>query len=525
MQINTEKQNALLQIALRRRDMLSLLGAGTLMTAGSDATAQRTPLKGGVLRVSSLANPSSLDPMTGGSGVDHIYLYTIFDTLTEFDFETLGAKPGMASWAFPNLNTMVLTLKTGIKFHDGTACDAQAVKFNLDRARTDVRSSVKSDVSNISAVEVTGPLEVKLTLSQPDAALPGIFADRAGMMMSPTAVQKLGNAHDRNPVGCGPWKFVSWADNQSVVVMRNEGYWKPGQPYLDGIEMSIIPELATGLRSVVANQNHLVYGLSPRMTPLLERAKNVTLVRGPSLFHHMIYLNYGRAPLNNVKVRQAINYAIDRRAFVTATMGGIGEIATQNLPSTHWAYDKTLANMYPHDPARVKKLLAEAGFPDGLDITIACWNDQDSARRREVIEAQLAAVGIRCKFTAGTITEVSNQFFGPEKKFDAYLAAWSGRPDPSMTYSSLFGKAAYYNASRLEGSDELATLLQHSRLKEDQGFRTQVFAKIQRQVMELGLNVPIAFNPDLAAVAKDVQGYRPNLLGKPKFNGVWLATK
>jgi len=127
MQIITEKQNALLQIALRRRDMLSLLGAGTLMAAGSDATAQRTPLKGGVLRVSSLANPSSLDPVTGGSGVDHIYLYAIFDTLTEFDFETLGAKPGMASWAFPNLNTMVLTLKTGIKFHDGTACDAQAV--------------------------------------------------------------------------------------------------------------------------------------------------------------------------------------------------------------------------------------------------------------------------------------------------------------------------------------------------------------------------------------------------------------
>lgn len=510
-------------IALHRRDALALLaGAAGAGVMNVPVFAQEAAHKGGILKVSAAANPSSLDPMTGGSGADHSFLWTIYDTLVEWDYDTLKPKPGIAKWAYADPKTMVLDIQPNVTFHDGTACDAAAVKFNIDRLREDQRSNVKADLASVASAEATGSLQVTLRLNNPDTALPAIFSDRAGMMVSPKAAKAAGAEFDRKPVGAGPWSFVSWADNQSMVVKRNEKYWRADRPYLDGIEFAIIPEIATGLRSVVAGQNDLIYQVAARQKPIIDRAKNLTAVTHPTLYCIQIYFNYARAPLDNPKVRQAINFAVDRDSFVKATLGGLGEPATMALPSTHWAYDKSVAALYPHDPARAKKLLAEAGFPNGLDLTIGGYTDQDSVRRGEVVLDQLGKVGIRLKFTNGSIPEISAQFFGNEKKFDALLSAWTGRPDPSMTYSLMFGKGAYYNAGRSEASAELSALLQESRASEDLATRAQVFAKIQRIVMEQALVAPLAFQFELDALSERTKGYRPNLLGKPKFEDVWL---
>lgn len=506
----------------RRRDALGLLAITLAGTTGLPAFAQGAAKRGGVLKISAPANPSSLDPATGGAGTDHSFLWTIYDTLVEWDYDTLKPKPGMAEWSFPDTTSMVLKLKPGILFHDGTPCDAAAVKFNIDRNRGDAVSNLKADLTSVSAVEVTSPTSLKLTLTQLDAALPAILSDRAGMMVSPTAVKALGKEHDRKPVGAGPWKFVSWADNQSMVVTRNAQYWRPGLPHLDGIEFAIIPELATGLRSVVSKQNQLAYFLSARFRPIVEREKSLVLVTAPTLYCLQLYFNHARAPLDNPKLRQAINFALDRDSFVKASLNGLGEPARMNLPSTHWAYDKAVAGLYPHDPDRAKKLMAEGGLGSGVDITMGNYTDQDSVRRGEIVMEQLGKIGIRIKLSAGTIPEISGQFFGTEKKFDMLLSAWTGRPDPSMTYSLMYAKGAYYNAGRNEFSPELSALLQESRSKEDLDFRRGVFAKIQRTVMENALVAPLAFQSEMDALAAQVKGYKPDLLGKPKFNDVWL---
>jgi peptide/nickel transport system substrate-binding protein len=324
--------------------------------------------------------------------------------------------------------------------------------------------------------------------------------------------------------GAGPWKFVSWADNDKIVLTRNESYWKPNKPYTDGVEILIIPDQATGLRSVTSGQNHMIYNLSSRYKPLVDKAKNLTVATSPTLYCFQIYFNYSRAPLDNVKVRQAINLAIDRPAFLRATLGGVGEPAYMLMPSSHWAHDKQVAALYPYDPARAKKLLAEAGLANGLEISMGSYNDQDSVRRAEVIMEMLGKAGIRVKLTNGSIAEISGQFFGTEKKFDALLSAWTGRPDPSMTYSLGFAKGAYYNAGRSEASPELTALLQESRTREDLEFRKQVFSKIQRIVMEQALVAPLAFRAELVASTQQVKGFKANLLGKPKFDDVWLAS-
>src|SRR6202163_2566303 len=232
-----------------RREAMALMTAALAGAAfGGHAFAQGAPKRGGILRISAPANPSSLDPATGGAGSDHAFLFTIYDTLTEWDFETLKPKPGLAeSWSFTDPTTLVLNIRAGITFHDGTPLDAEAVKFNLERNKSDQKSNIKADLASMASSEITGPMQVTLKLNTPDAALPGILSDRAGMMVSPTAL-KAGAAGNvaRTPVGAGAYAFVNWADGERIVVKRNEKYWKRERPYPDGIEFAIISELTTG---------------------------------------------------------------------------------------------------------------------------------------------------------------------------------------------------------------------------------------------------------------------------------------
>lgn len=508
---------------LSRRDILALAGVAALAGPSSlSAFAQGAAKKGGLLKVASPSNPSSLDPATGGSGFDHSFLWTIYDTLIEWDYDTLKPKPGLANWSFPEPTKMVLDIQKGVTFQDGTALDAEAVKFNLERSRQDARSNIKADMESVDSVEVTGPLQVTLKLKSPDAALPAILSDRAGMMASPTNIKALGQDTNRKPVGAGPWKFVSWTDNDKVVVTRNENYWRGGRPYLDGIEFSIVPESATALRAASAGQLDMAYLLPARLKPIIERSKTLQIVAAPTLFCQQLYLNYGRAPLSDVRVRQALNFAVNREDYVRATMGGLGEPAAMQLPKAHWAYDASVAKLYPFNPDRARALLAEAGFKDGIDLHIGSYTDQDSVLRSELIESQLKAVGFRVRYTRGTLPEITAQFMGNEKRFDALLSLWTGRPDPSMTYSLVFGAGAYYNASR-EADPQLMALLRESRETDDNTKRAAVFSKLQRFVMEQALSVPIAFQYELDAIAERAKGYQPNLIGKPKLENMHIA--
>lgn len=510
-----------------RREVMALIsGALAGATLGGEAFAQGTPKRGGILRISAPANPSSLDPATGGAGSDHAFLFTMYDTLTEWDFETLKPKPGLAeSWSFTDPTTLVLNIRSGVTFHDGTPLDAEAVKFNLERNKSDPKSNIKADLAAMESAAVTGPMQVTLKLSTPDAALPGILSDRAGMMVSPTALKasSAGNVA-RTPVGAGAYAFVSWADGEKIVIKRNEKYWKPNRPYPDGIEFSIIPELTTGSRSVTAGQNDLMYQLPPRQKAIVERASSIKIFNGPTLYVFQIFLNWAKPPFDNIKVRQAFNFAIDRETFVKAALAGLAEPAYMNLPKAHWAYDKSVAGLYPYDPDKAKKLLAEAGVKDGLPIELVGYPDQDSVQRQEILIEQFRKAGMNVRFLNAPIAEASAAFFGAEKRGSGILAAWTGRPDPSLTYSLMFTKDAYYNGGRGAVPPELEAAIKESRASEDIELRRKAFATVQRLVMENAFVAPLAFQFELVAMNKKVQGYRPNLLGKPKYDDVWLES-
>lgn len=524
--MNKKQLNAIDNLPpLRRRQVLAGLASlgGLAAVGGMPRSAQAAG--DNVLRVRANANPSSLDPATGGSGADHIFLYNFYDTLVDWDNATLSPKPGLVTeWTFSDPKTLVLKLQEGVTFHDGTDFDAQAVKFNLDRNRTAAISNVKQDVANIEDVEITDPLTVTLRLSAPDTALPLILSDRAGMMVSPSALGNDPEANmDRAPVGTGPWMFSSWTDGDRVVGKKFDGHWRDGIPATDGIEMLVIPEEATGLRAVQSGQVHIAAQLSERQAMLVDKAPNLTLFSGPTLYIHQFFVNSARGPLRDVRVRRALSLAIDREGFVAATQANVGEPAFMNLPKAHWAWSETAAKLTVFDPEQAKALLTEAGYADGFDLDLRGTPDQGSVQRQEVLLAQWAKIGVRARFTNAPISESAGRYFGEEKQGDMLLAAWTGRPDPSLTYSLLYATESYYNAGRVAPPEGFDAAMQASRESSDQDERAAALDKVQQLVMEAQLSIPLSVRYEVDAATSDVQDFEVNLLGKAKFRDVKLG--
>jgi ABC-type transport system substrate-binding protein len=496
-------------------------GPGTTAAGGGGGTETTVPAVGGTLRVVHPTAPTTLDPAAGNSGYDHIYLYPMFDTLVNWTEETLEATPGLAkSWEYTAPQTLVFTLNEGVTFHDGTPFNAEAVKKNLERAKTWEKSNIKGDLATIDTVEVVSEYVVQLNLNSPDSALPLILSDRAGMMVSPTAWEADPEGFGSKPVGTGPFIFREFRTGELVSMDRYEDYWGE-KAYLDAIEFSIIIDRDTGINAVVSGEQDFTFNVPPNKLSRVQNQQNLVVDLSPGLFHYEFYVNLGRAPFDDVRVREAMAIAIDRDAFVAATQEGTGEPAWGPLPSSHWAYAKSLEPTFAYNPERAKQLLAEAGYPNGLTIEVVSWTDEPSVRRAEVLQAQFAAVGITMNVVTTEVPQATASFFN-DKRYDAYLAAWTGRPDPALTYTLVFSKNGYFNTAGVE-TPGLEDAIKASRSVADQTERAKAFLEVERIVSENVLYIPIAFPPDFAVYSTKVGNYTPNLLAKPKLNYVTLT--
>jgi ABC-type transport system substrate-binding protein len=511
------------RLALDRRDLMmgTAAAAGALLLPAG-TLAQGTPRKGGVLRVAMPYNPGSVDPMTGRNLTDFNVLYGVFDALIDFEPLTLELKPGLAkSWKITDLKTLVLDLVDGVTFHDGSPFNAEVVKFNLDRYKNDPRSNVKSDLSSVDKVEVTGPSQVTIRLNKPNVGLPVILTNRVGLMVSPKAIQEKGPNVDRTPVGTGPFKFVSWQDNDNFVLTRNENYWKPGLPYLDGLNMRIISELNTVARTVTSGETDVALNLQPQQKAVADRASGVVTKTFPSLVPYGIFLNYSRPPLDDVRVRQALNYAINRDEVNKVAALGLGQVSSAIISKAHWACDPATANYYTYDVDKAKKLLAEAGHADGLEIESVGWPDQTAMQRQELIISQLAKAGIRVKLTALS-PQQAVQAFMIERKGAMFISPSSPFADPSQFYENLFGKDALRNAGRVE-LPGFRELLDATMDTPEQTARKAAFAKLQKFVVEQALQVVQFIAPAIVVMSPKVQNYQDGLPATPKFTEVWLS--
>jgi peptide/nickel transport system substrate-binding protein len=497
--------------------------ATTPASAGTTAQAAGAPQKGGTLRVGLSVDVATLDPHLSGSKFDRQVYHNLFDPLFILD-EKLNIQPNLVeSYQTPDPQSLVLKLRSGVKFHDGTDLNADAVRFNFDRMANDPKSVRKGEVANIGSTEVVDPLTLKINLKQPDSTLLATLTDRAGMMISPAVVEKLGADLGNNATGAGtgPYQFVEWVPDDHVLLKRNDSYWNTSVgPYLDQIRYRPIPDDTVKLQSLQNNEIDVLDYLAPRNVSIAKSDSSLVVIDVPSLAAFWFTLNTTKAPFNDKNLRLALTYALDVDALVKAVYLGVGVAANGPISPASWAYDNTLKPVQ-RDLDKAKQYLAAAGQPNGFSFNFEVVNVPISIQEGEVVKAQLAEAGITCNVVqvdgARQLTDGNN------KTYDMTSYDWSGRPDPDGNTYQFFHTTpgVSLNWSGIS-NPQLDQLLEQTRQVSDHAQRKQLYTQA---IQILNAEAPAVWEihpVEPKALSPRLQGYTPIPDGMLRFKDVWL---
>lgn len=466
------------------------------------AEAQTPP---GVLVVGQIAEPKSLDPAAVTAVNDFRILMNVYDGLVRYKDGTLEVEPALAeSWTISDDGTVyTFNLREGVTFHDGTPLNAEAVKYNFDRMLDENHPQHDTGpfplaffFSAVEEVEVVDDLTVKFTLNAPYAPFLSNLAYPTGLIVSPTAVQENGADFGRNPVGTGPFKFAEWESNAKVVVVRNDDYWEDPAK-LEAVVFRPITDANTRVAELMAGGIDLMVEVPPdSLTQLSGDANfNVYEQAGPHLW--FLILNLKEGPFQDKRVRQAINYAIDKKALVENVLQGTAEVAAGPTPPAFaWAYNEQL-QPYPHDVEKARQLIKEAGA-EGAEVTFYVTEGGsgmlDPVPMGAAIQADLAQVGL----TVAIETYEWNTFLGKvnpglEGKADMAEMAWMTNDPDTLPYLALRTDAwpdkggfnsGYYS------NPEVDKLLEAARSATDQAERARLYREMQEIVYD---DAPWAF--------------------------------
>jgi len=290
--------------------------------------------------------------------------------------------------------TWTITLKEGITFHDGTPFNAEAVKFNLERFIDPDNGFVFSFLLNrIETVAVIDEYTVALTLSGAFAPLLAHLSHLSTAMVSPTAVETFGEDYYRNPVGTGPFVFDNWTVGQQLEVARFADYWGEAAGS-EVIRFVPVPENTTRMALLESGEAHVVVSVPPQDVPRLSADPDINVDLTPSTRTIYIYFNPNIEPFGDVRVRQAVNFAVDKQAIVDFVLGGAGTVSEAPFSPGIFGYDPQ--EPYPYDPEQAQALLADAGYPEGFTTTLYCPTGRylQDIQVCEAIQSQIADVGI-----------------------------------------------------------------------------------------------------------------------------------
>jgi len=499
--------------------------APTVASASKPAEAAAgAPKKGGTMRVGLSVDVATLDPHLSGSKIDRQVYHNFYDPLVILD-EKLGIQPNLVeSWQNPDPKTLVLKLRSGIKFHDGTDFNAEAVKVNFDRmAGGEPKSVRKGEVANVASTDVVDPVTVKLNLKQPDSTLLAALTDRAGMMISPAALQKLGPELERNATGAGtgPFEFVEWIKDDHLTLKRFEGYWNKEAPaYLDQIRYRPLPDDTVKLQSLQAGEIDALDYLAPRNVAQAKGDASLAVVDVPSLAAFWYMLNTTKPPFDNKALRQAVLYAIDTEAIVKGVWLGVGVPSNGPISPSSWAYDDTIKPI-KRDLDKAKAKLAEGGQASGFTFSFNCDNTPLTIQEAEVVKAQLAEAGITMNVNVLDGARLLAE--GNGKTFQASTYAWSGRPDPDGNTYQFFhttpGTSLNWSGFSNPRADEL---LDQTRVVSDHDQRKKLYSEMIGILREEAPVVFVIHPIEPKAFSPKVQAYPAIPDGMMRFKSVWL---
>lgn len=493
--------------------------AGILSVAPAGAA---SPQSGGTLNVGFPSDTKTLDPMFSVQFTERQVLYLVYNTLTKLGTD-FSINPELAtSWDIENDGKrIVFHLRQGVKFHDGTDFDAEAVKWNMEQRLDEAVGSRqrKQLAPVIDSLEVIDKHTVAFNLKKQFPALLGMLGQRAGFMASPAAAKKWGEDFGSNPVGTGAFVFKEWVRGSHITVERNKDYWEPGLPYLDRIVFRDIAGAVVATQQLITGELDYVGQLSPNDVRPIEGKDGIdlypiTVGRWYSLQWHVY-----EPPFDNVILRRAIAHAIDRKRIVDITMAGKAQIANGPTPPGLWWYDPDIKS-YEYNPKLAKELLAKAGYVPGTELTLYTSQVSTYQQINALVQEQLTAIGITIKQEPVARSEWYSRVVKRLVNFTA--TRWTQRPDPDGLLYILFHSKGFANSTGYN-NPKLDALLDQARGTNDIEKRKGLYSKVQRILIEDIPNVPLFFSVEYAALSSKVRGFEwiPDQI--PRFREVWKA--
>ncbi len=517
-----------------RRGFLRGIGAGAaaaaMLPGAFGAGAAFAQQAGGTLRIARGQESDTLDPHKTSLLVAHEIAWQIYDSLIYLD-EAGTVYPGLAlSWEFSNENkTVTFKLRPGVTFHDGTPFDAAAVKFSVDRHLDPATASPTAWVYGpIEGVEVIDDMTIAYHYSQPFVALWVGLSYSYCAPVSPTAVAQHGDAFGRNPVGTGPYKFVSWLPDQGITLERNEAhdwatpfYTNPGAPLLDGATYVVIPEDATRVAALMAGEIDVLSGTDS--VPVdkvrqLERTEGIKVYKRPSVGVYYAYINTKIKPLDDVRVRKAINFAVDKQKIIALALDGNGEQAYSPVASAYGTYNPAVRSIgYDYDLEKAKALMAEAGQEAGCSLDFLVIENPIYRRVAEIIQQDLAQINIQVNIQSYPVGELFALAPNGTSGMTFFYYTWS---DADVIYALL--KSGQAMSWAFQDDPELDRMLEEQRGEFDPERRQELLNKIQERAVDEALWLYLYEGVYVAAMREEVQGLTLDAVGFHHLQEMWV---
>ena len=489
------------------------LALAALLLAAAPAPAQ-------TLRIGLQEDPDALDPMLGGSFVGRIVFAALCDKLVDLD-PTLNYVPQLATaWEWGEEGrTLTMTLRDGVVFHDGEPLDAEAVRFNIERYRTAQGSRRAAELRPVQAVEVLGPLTIRFRMVQPFAPLLGVLSDRAGMMLSPKAVQAAGARVAENPICAGPFRFVRRVAQDRIVLERFDRYWNPSAIQLQQVTYLPIPAANVRLANLRAGALDVMERVAPTDLKEARAQRGLRVVDSVALGYYTMSINVtAKGPLANARVREALEASIDRVALNQVVFDGAFLPSNQaQAPGT--AFYNAERPVPPRDVAKAKRLLAEAGMPKP-GFTLLTVNSPVEQQVAEVIQAMATEAGFEIKvqtLEAGAMTAQTGR-----GDYEAAIAIWSGRADPDANVSIWLQSDGFLNWGKY-ANPEFDAVLDQARQRTETTARQALYRQASAIYLAERPHLFLYHYRLFWGMSDKVSGFQPHPDGLIRLQGVSLA--
>lgn len=500
----------------------ALIGVFLASTAIGSAHAVE---RGGELTAALFLEPVSLDPLLGNAPpVDVQVLRLIYDTLVEFSREG-DIVPGLAeAFEYSDDNkSLTFHIRDGVSFHDGTAVDAEAVAYNLQRINdSSVQSIYAAHFQQVASVEVVDAMTVRVNLNEPSSTFLASMASIPGMIASPTALKAKGEDYGVQPVGSGPFQFDSRRGGSSLSLDRNPSYWEMGEdgdalPYLDEITFRWILEPSVKEIELTSGNVQLVDRIEPGAFDQLEADPDITLFDVGGIEHWMA-LNISQPPFDDIRLRKALYFGMNRELIAQISAGNAWQITPTFVHPTEWIYDASI-DPYGYDPDKARELLAEAGYgPDNpFEWKLSMIQREPDVSIAQIIQSQLIDVGMKVELEL-----LERQSFIDTWRNNRHQAGMGASPSPHS--NNIFFQFLDRSAPQRTGAglDSVFDLVDKARVTVDREALRQTYIDIQREILDEAMYVWIFMRTEKQAHRDELQGFDLGYQSAWPLETVWL---